>query len=614
MRAFAAAAAVALCACGHAQVVHVPGETWVEAIEVHGNHAIDTDTILDGLALARARDEGGPFDPYELQLDQQRIVGLYARRGFLNAQVTPRVDARAGGGEVASFAIVEGPRAPLVRVELSGAPDDVPVQDLRAMIATRDGEPFDYDAYDDGRTAIAAALGDAGYAHASLDAQVIADRVHHEAVIRIAITAGPRCTFGDVAIAGTEGPVADAARARLAIHPGDTFSNKALADSQAALYDMGRFASARVIADRTRTDAVVPVEVKIVPLATRNEIRAGAGVGIDQVTYLLRPHVGYTRIDSPWPLWTLGVDLQPALALPRADLSSYEPRVQALVSLTRIDLWRPRLTGDIALGFQYLTVEAYSSTGPRLKLGLSSPLGRPELQVHAGWSIRQLYFVNINPAVDDASRARLRIDADERVAELDQSVSADFRDRPLEPTRGVYAALRVAEASRAYGSAFDLVQLAPDVRGYLPLGPIVLAAHARGGAILGDVPATDRYFSGGASAQRGFPERQLAPSVGGVVVGGGALIETGLEARAAVAQLYGYPVELAAFLDGGDVTETASELDPLHLHWAAGAGFRYVIKSIPIRGDFGYRLNRYGAGEPMPGERIAFHIGIGEAF
>ena len=142
----------------------------------------------------------------------------------------------------------------------------------------------------------------------------------------------------------------------------------------------------------------------------------------------------------------------------------------------------------------------------------------------------------------------------------------------------------------------------------------MLAAHGRGGAIVGDVPATDRYFAGGASSQRGFPERQLAPSAGGVVVGGGALIETGLEARVAIARWYGYPVELAGFLDGGDVTEAASQLDPLHLHWAAGGGVRLVIKSIPIRVDVGYRLNRYGAGEPRPGERTAVNIGIGEAF
>jgi len=32
----------------------------------------------------------------------------------------------------------------------------------------------------------------------------------------------------------------------------------------------------------------------------------------------------------------------------------------------------------------------------------------------------------------------------------------------------------------------------------------VIAAHGRVGAILGDIPVTERYYSGGTTGQRGF--------------------------------------------------------------------------------------------------------------
>jgi outer membrane translocation and assembly module TamA len=172
----------------------------------------------------------------------------------------------------------------------------------------------------------------------------------------------------------------------------------------------------------------------------------------------------------------------------------------------------------------------------------------------------------------------------------------------------------------------------PDVRAYLPL-PLgaVLAGHARFGAIYGDIPPTERFFGGGADGQRGFAERRLSPYVKGTVngvhgntvyapYGGGAIIDTSVEARVPITSVYKMPLGAAVFLDGGDVTETPGELDPTYLHWAIGAGIRLQTIVGPVRLDFGYRLNRYrgldhnDALEPDPGARFAYHLTIGEAF
>src|SRR5690606_13864355 len=188
---------------------------------------------------------------------------------------------------------------------------------------------------------------------------------------------------------------------------------------------------------------------------------------------------------------------------------------------------------------------------------------------------------------------------------------------------GVYAELRLTNGGAHAGGAYDYVQLMPELRGFLPLGRAVLAAHARYGVIRGDIAPTERFYAGGAASQRGFPERHLSPMASGtdadgnrvtVPIGGAAMLETGVELRVPF-ELLGIPMGMAAFLDGGDVTMTSDGIDPGHLHWAAGLSFRpYYLPIGPIRLDLAYRLNRTGTGEPLPNERWTFLFGLGEAF
>jgi translocation and assembly module TamA len=613
---------IALVACGPPPPVHHPGEEYVDEVVLRGNHAIEDDDLTLGLAVERALAAGRGLDPYELSLDAGRVRGVYLRRGYFDVDVRATVE-RHGLAVTPVFTIVEGARATLVRVDVIGLPADpaLGADDLRARIPIAIGAPFDYDAYDDAKPAVIAAIEDAGYAHARVDSAVVADRARHEAVIRIEIDPGPRCVFGAITMHGFDGDLAglaDAATARLAIAPGQPFSNQAVAASQVALYELGRFSTVRVDADRAADGAVIPVTIAVAG-AARHELRTGIGVGVDQVTYLIRPHVGYSVAGWPWTMTNVDTDLRPALAMPRDDPSSPAKRFEALASLTRLDLFRPRVKGELSILLQYLTIEAFTSYGPRVRAGLSSPVGSPRVQVSAGVDGAVLFFQD--PDVDAATGARIGIDHDEHLVMADQSIAVDLRDQPLEPRLGVYAALRLGEGRLLGASPSSFVQLAPDLRGYVPLGPLVLSAHARVGAFAGAVPPTERYFSGGASSQRGFPERQLSPSVTGVgdragklvVIGGGGLIETGVEARVAFV-VWHQKLEPAVFLDGGDVTERAADLDPTHLHWAAGGGLRYVTPYGAVRFDVGYRLNRVGEGEPPTAHRYAYQLGFGEAF
>jgi translocation and assembly module TamA len=188
----------------------------------------------------------------------------------------------------------------------------------------------------------------------------------------------------------------------------------------------------------------------------------------------------------------------------------------------------------------------------------------------------------------------------------------------------LFGEFRVAEGTKYAGGEFDYFELIPELRGFVPVPStgIVFASKARVGAFFGDVPATERFMSGGASNHRGFGERKLAPFRHGEVdgtettvpYGGTSLVEASLEARIPLTTWRKMGVGTVFFLDGGDVTEEVGDVDVTNLHWAAGVGLRLLTVVGPVRADLGYRLNRYGEMEPSPGSRFAFHFSIGEAF
>lgn len=611
-------------ACGGRQRAGAAaGPTRIASVRVDGNASIDEDTLVDGLALEDLRATGQEHEPYLIERDEERLRGFYVRRGFFAVDVRSRVERRGAQVDIV-FVVDEGSRARLARVEIEGLPDDpdLPREALRALIPLDDGDPFVYEVYDGAKPALVAALERVGYAHARLAATVTGDPVRGEAIIWLRFEAGPLARFGPVSLRGVDGGLADAARARLAVREGDRYSSSVLAVSQAALVDMGRFASVRVEPDRSERAAIVPIAITVAA-APRHELRLGAGLGVNPAFYEARGVAGYSVAGWPWALTTSRVALRPAYTLLR-DRDALEPQIEASASLERLDLFRPMLRAEVEAAFSYLTIEAYTSVGPRLRLGLRSPLFDRTLGVSAGWQLRLLRFDRIDEALDAATRERLGLAGEEtyRLGFFEQTVYVDLRDDPVSPRVGLFGELRLEEGTRAAAGAFEYVRLTPELRGYVPLGETVLAARARAGAVLGKLPVTQRFFAGGASSQRGFPERTLAPTASQVVAGetltapygGGALLEVGAELRRPLGTLWGLRLGGVAFLDGADVGERLEDLDAGNLHWATGLGVRIATPIGPVRLDVGYRLDRVGAGELRPDERMAYHLSVGEAF
>ena len=615
-------------ACAHGQPQR-RGDERLAAIKFEGNHRLSNDTLVTGLALHRVQKRGGAPDPYLVQIDADRIRGEYLRRGYLDVDVRPRVE-RKGDAATVIYTVEEGTRAP-THVTITGLPDDVPVERVRSQLPLRDGAPFDYQTYDLAKPLLLGVVQDAGYAHARLDATVVADRANHSAIVELAYTPGPRCVFGPVEISGATGELATAVRERLMFAPGQVYSTQAVTQTQRNLYGFGRFSTVRVQPDQGAGE-VVGVKVSVSEGA-RHQVQFGGGFGIDPTGYEVRGRAGYSIAGWPFPLDTVSLDFRPAYAY-ISDPGQYEPRIRALAKFERADLFWTYTKALVEAGYNYLTVEAYTSYGPLARLGFETPLGTDKLKLRVGWGIEQVSFRHPSDAFADPKNAQLYqdlgLDHPERIAGLQQALVIDLRDHPLEPRFGAYGELHTTEAGAYAGSAYDYFALVGDGRGYLPLfGGVVLAGRARYGGIFGDVPVTERFFSGGSVSQRGFGERKLSPYVEGNIpdkndktkmvkvtapYGGAGLLETSVEARVPITKIREMPLGVVGFVDAADVTETASGVDPTNLHWAVGGGLRLMTVVGPVRLDVGYRLNRTGTMDPDPGSRFAYHLTIGEAF
>jgi outer membrane protein assembly factor BamA len=117
---------------------------------------------------------------------------------------------------------------------------------------------------------------------------------------------------------------------------------------------------------------------------------------------------------------------------------------------------------------------------------------------------------------------------------------------------------------------------------------------------VGDVPLPERFFAGGATSHRGFPEYQAGPRdpLTGFPIGGKALLISNLELRF---PLIGDNVGGVLFHDAGNVYSDVSSIsfrvkqrdlrDFNYMVHAVGFGIRYRTPIGPVRIDLAYSIN-----------------------
>lgn len=197
----------------------------------------------------------------------------------------------------------------------------------------------------------------------------------------------------------------------------------------------------------------------------------------------------------------------------------------------------------------------------------------------------------------------------------------DGRNNRLNPSSGMEMDLNVKPFSGFYEESFGALAATFSATGYYaPLGrkndgaiddTIVLAARVEGGAMpasssLRAIPASLRYYTGGAGSVRGYVYQSIGPrDKDGDPLGGRSYQVVNLEARFMVAENIG----VVPFLDGGMVYKDEFPHIFGDMNWGTGLGLRYYTPIGPVRLDVATPLN------PIKDDpRIQFYISIGQSF
>ncbi len=655
----------------------------IDEVRVVGNRAVPDDEILSRIATGPTGGsfEGVPlvgvidaltvqyerFDRFVLERDLERVARIYRAKGYYNAVVRAgrvrRIDAHpAGSTEVKNarllveIVVEEGP--PVVvggaRITFPGGMPKEPRAVLAATKAKHDlqkGDVFSEERYERARLQIQRALTDLGYAYAKVEPSATVDLVNNVAVVELAVSIGPLCTFGKVELIGLEQRVPDwQVRPMLGIVEDEEYSTKKIEAAEVALSELGVFGAISI--EPVLDDQQVPLPTKVpvrVVLQPANlaSVRLGAGVELgDQVA--VRGIAGWqhrsaTRtldrfaidgrargIAHPWRISTIGtgrvefvpelsVRVQYSLPFPGDPRATLFIQTQGSYGLER-NHDPPRVldeAADVPVEVLLENRQGYQRTFflSRLLLSLSH-----NLSFSYPFS---LYF-------SESSASSLLISYLDLFAQLDLRENDDNRYDRVRPTKGVLLSADLQVAGFGIGGDARDVKIQPELRWYASLAKgFVLAGRVGVGLLYTDnygftldeiVPARDvlaeggdptrrtevnrdvglmtkrGLFSGGPSSNRGYGFNEIAPHR--VVDDEGLRLADpdaiGGRTRWETSLELRFPIRGSwtgvSFIDASDVSPGFAEFRFDHPHVSTGAGVRYDSPIGPIRLDLGVRV------------------------
>lgn len=589
----------------------------------------------------------GWFEPTTWQADLRRIARYYEAHGYYQARVLEEQvlpSTRAGHVKLL-VRLREGDPARVASLRIGGLEDLAPEHRAKALDALplRVGDVFLEDAWERARSQLAARLRELGYAEVTVVAEAVVDADAAKVDATVDVTPGQRYRFGKILVATDAAPqvpprlISDIAAPD--VKPGDWYSESALAEAQARVYQMGVFGAVKVnrgAPDPERGTVPVVIDVREAPF---HGVRLGFGAAGDLmhdevhlVGEYTNRNLGLAHLFDRTSLldrltlraklgWAVVPDVVTAVSCAAGSsqatgCSSVKtgPIARLLAQYEVPRIFNQRTLGlRTSLDLSRALDSAYDYFGGEAKLGLD---WRPRLDLLVSPSVNFDAFFLSSPVGFDARAPTGAIGCPTLpaaclVGYLGLRVELDHRDQRLEPRQGYYLALDlqggVSQLNQLAPELVPYARVAPEVRGYLSFGAekrVTVAGKLRLGTLLAPGNQTSimtRFFSGG-SDMRGFSTRRLSPMVAvpstdargrttglALAIGGSGLAEASLEVRWAVTDEW----VLALFNDWGLVTTEPLGLAPAffsNLYTAVGLGVRYRTPVGPIRLDLAYRL------------------------
>jgi outer membrane protein insertion porin family len=632
-----------------------PGQrSKLERIVIEGNRYFREETIRERLAMTPASFQFryGRFSQSILDRDAAAIRELYQTNGFEDIRVAGQVHTLEDGGREVTLRITEGPQYRVRNLELVGIPEE-DEEDIRYLLSSIEGQPFSTSNVAIDRDLVLARYFDLGYPEALFEWTATPVEGAPRVDLSFTLTLGERRVVREVLVSGLDETRPEVVERRVVMHPGDPLSLSRMVDIQRRLYALGIFSKVDMAIQNPEGDEELKSVQYDLEESRRYSLTGGVGAEFGRfggrgsqapagsTTFAPRVSFNITRLNFRGRAHTVSLKTQ-ASTLQRRGLFTYlAPSFQNKEKLT---LSFTTLADD-SRDIRTFTARRYEGS-----VQLAQNVSRIYTALYRfSYRVVKVSDLQISPLlIPQVSQAA-------RIGILSGTLIQDRRDDPTNATRGLYSTVDLGVAARAFGSENGFVRLVATNSTYHRLTPRIVFARtttfgwlpAFGQIRLGgtdelfpNVPLAERFFAGGSSSHRGFPQNQAGPRdpATGFPLGGTALLANGLEFRF---PLLGENLGGVLFHDTGNVFSRLNDIsfrshqrdlrDFSYLVHALGFGVRYNTPIGPVRLDVAYGLNspRFFVSPPgdpqgcvspelgCPTDRIRafqFHFSLGQAF
>ncbi len=584
-------------------------------IGISGNHYFRTEVLRERMYLQAAtllQYRHGRYSQELLRRDEDSIKNLYRSNGFADASVTSRVEDNYRGkpGDLAaSIEIHEGPQYFVANLEVEGI-TQLDKKAVMAQLSSSPGQPFsEYNVAVDHDTILNRYF-ESGFPDATFEWSYTPAAKPHEVNLKYVIKEGKQQFVRQVLTDGLHVTRPKLVEQSLTLHEGDPLSPIKMTETQRKLYDLGIFSKVDTAVQNPDGDLDRKYVLYQMYEASRYSLTGGVGAEVARI--------GGCSNCLEAPAGQAGFSPRVELALSRLNMFglghtvTFSSRVSTLDrrALTNYSFPRFRGSDKLTLTFTALydnTRDVRTFTGTRLEGSAQvSQKFSKAITFFYRYSYRRVGVssLNISPLIAPQFAAPVR------VGELSWNMILDRRDDPVDPHKGIYTTINLGLAEKWIGSQRNFLRFLGRNASYHELTKkLVLARETSFGDIyafkyignpLDAIPLPERFFSGGGTSQRGFPENQAGPRdpSTGFPLGGKALIFNQTELRF---PLLGDNIGGVFFHDMGNVYSSISSHpfrltqhglnDFDYLEHAVGFGIRYRTPVGPVRIDLAYSIN-----------------------
>ncbi|MEC9464568.1 MAG: POTRA domain-containing protein, partial [Myxococcota bacterium] len=482
----------------------------------------------------------------------QEIRAAYQNLGYLKAVVGPaQIEMDDDQGTV-KIPISEGAQSRVASVsfrnnlELSSL-ELLELIDEAAQLTP--GAPLSASAVEDARIALIRAYRDRGYIYCRVFSSIIKNEDETKVQISYRFEEGLQVRIGEILVRGNRHTLDSFIRNRITLGPGDVYRLDQALEDQRNISSLGVFSRVqlRLIDEDTpaeRKDLVADVTER-----KRHRVEVAGGLSTEdgprvKLTYghlnlfgVGANFVSSLKLNRQVFFSLYGEDAAAEILKRYSEFDGLEELTKGVEREVRLSitsptfhqlLFDPVLRADIVNErdnlVSYFLDTMSSSFGttltpaPWFKIALEPQLSVVKLDCISDACEAELREINLNSAATN-----LLVAGERQGFKIGPVFSLDFRDNPLNPTRGlnVHVDAHFATGQSKTSEQTDFVQykfskVQAGITGYIPIGKTVLTLASSGGDInplneATQTPLDERFLVGGRDTLRGRPQNSVQP-------------------------------------------------------------------------------------------------------